>query len=229
MSRWDRGWLLLLGLLSASLGAGGLVWGHWLHPGRRIVGAPFEGWVGEAWFPWAVAGVGAVVTLSALAWLVSQFRRRRDRAGHFNAGDAPYDAPVSVRSKPIADAVAQHGEQVAGVISAASTVTSDSPPTIELALVADSGADLAALTHRLGEQVRASLRRTLARPDAALVVRIGLKHQRSGVVDGGTLAGPSDPAAGHLPQITLPQATLPRITLPQATLSPTTPPEYPTP
>ena len=116
MSRWDRAWLLLLGLLSASLGGAVLAWDRWVDPGRRIVGDPFVGWVDEPWFPWAVAGIGLAVALAGLGWLISQFRRNRDLAGHFDAGGGPVDAPVSVRSRQVGDAVAQLAVDRGGVI-----------------------------------------------------------------------------------------------------------------
>ncbi len=218
MSGWDRAWFFLLGLLSTSAGVALLAWDRWVDPGRRIVGEPFVGWVDEPWFPVVVLGVGLVVALAGLAWLISQLRRNRHRADRFDVGGGPADAPVSVPARPAADAVAQQAERVPGVISAASRVTSDSPPTIELSLVVDDGADLAALTDRLGEQVRAGLRRTLGRSDAVLTVRIGLKHRKSGVVAGGTLPRPAGPVAGRLPQVTLTQVALPQVNLPQVTL-----------
>ena len=107
MSRWDRAWLIVLGVISASVGATFLVWHRWINPGRRVVGEPFKGWLGEPWFPWAVAALGVAVVLAGLAWLISQFRRTSDRADRFDAGGGPADAPVSVRARPAADAVAQ--------------------------------------------------------------------------------------------------------------------------
>lgn len=220
MSRWDRAWLIVLGVISASVGATFLVWHRWINPGRRVVGEPFKGWLGEPWFPWAVAALGVAVVLAGLAWLISQTRRTRDRADRFDAGGGPADAPVSVRARPAADAVAQQAELVPGVISAAARVLSDAPPTIELRLIVDDGYDLTALTGRIDERVRAGLRRTLGRPDAALILRIGLKHAKTGVVDGGTLVAPTASARaivapGKVPQITLTQAILPVPALPQ--------------
>ena len=224
MSRWDRTCLFVLGVLSASVGATFLVWHRWIDPGRRVVGEPLTGWLDEPWFPWAIAALGVAVVLAGLGWLISQFRRTRDRANRFDAGGGPADAPVSVRSRPAADAVAQQAELVPGVISAAARVLSDAPPTIELLLVVDGGYDLTALTGRIDERVRAGLRRTLGRPDAALALRIGLKHPKTGVVDGGTLVAPTASvrakvAPGMLPRITLPQATLPVPALPQPALA----------
>ena len=218
MSRWDRAWLFLLGLLATSLGAAALVWDRWVDPGRRIVGEPFVTWVGEPWFAWAVAAIGLVVALVGLGWLISQFRRNRDRAARFDAGGGPADAPVSVRSRQVADAVADQAALIPGVISATSRVLSDAPPTIELHLVADGCADLAAVTDRLGERVRNGLRRTLGRSDAALIVRVGLKDLKGAPVDGGTLVDPSDPGLGRVPHVALPQITLHQAVLPQATL-----------
>ncbi len=223
MSRWDRAWLFLLGLLSASLGGVVLAWHRWVNPGRRIVGEPFAGWVDEPWFPLAVAGLGLILALAGLGWLISQFRRNRDLAARFDAGGGPIDAPVSIRSRQVADAVAEQAELLPGVLSAASRVISDAPPTVELRLVVDGGADLAALTSRLDERVRAGLRRTLGRPDAALIVRFGLKQPKTGVVDGGTLVGPPDPApdqpgSAHQQRHALPHVKLPQVVLHQPTL-----------
>ena len=150
----------------------------------------------------------------------AHIRRTSDRADRFDAGGGPADAPVSVRARPAADAVAQQAELVPGVISAAARVLSDAPPTIELRLIVDDGYDLTALTGRIDERVRAGLRRTLGRPDAALILRIGLKHAKTGVVDGGTLVAPTASARaivapGKVPQITLTQAILPVPALPQ--------------
>ena len=75
----DRLAALVFGLILLAVGAGLLVWNtHWI-PGtpQMITTRGLVTAAGTRWWPWAVAGVGILLVLIALRWLLIHTRKQK--------------------------------------------------------------------------------------------------------------------------------------------------------
>ena len=103
---FDRLAALVFGLALIAIGAGLLVWNTNVIPGtpEMITARGLVTAAGTDWWPWAVAGVGVVLVLTALRWLFVHTPKAKVKALRLSAGDA---GSVSANLGEVADAAAR--------------------------------------------------------------------------------------------------------------------------
>lgn len=142
----DRVAALIFGLALMALGAGLLVWStDWLPEIPQVITA--RGLVtaaGTAWWPWAVAGTGIVLVLTALRWLFTHTPKTKVKVLRLSGGPT---GSVTANLGAVAAAAARALEQSPGIHSATGKALIDrGTRTIELALTAYSPENLTTLT-----------------------------------------------------------------------------------
>lgn len=145
----DRFAALVFGLVLIAVGLGLLVWNTTLLPGiPEAITAP--GWVTAAdttWWPWAVAGAGIALVLTALRWLFVHTPKAKIK-GLRLATEEP--GLVSVDLGEVASAAARALQQCPEVHSAKGRAVIDRGiRTIDLTVTAHSPTTLGALTESI--------------------------------------------------------------------------------
>lgn len=146
---FDRLAAVVFGLALIVMGAGMLVWNTNLIPGTpETLSAPgLVTAAGTDWWPWAVAGVGVVLVLTALRWLFVHTPKAKVKALRLSAGDA---GSVSANLGEVANAAARALEQRPDVHSAKGRAVIDrGTRTIDLAVTAYSATRLRAVAEAI--------------------------------------------------------------------------------
>ena len=174
----DRLAALVFGLILIAVGAGLLVWNtHWI-PGtpQMITARGLVTAAGTRWWPWAVAGVGILLVLTALRWLLIHTPKTRVKALRISAGDG---GSVSADLGEVADAAARALQQCPEVHTAKGKAVIDrGTRTIDLAVTAHSTTTLAAVTESI-DGVAGQIAGMLGDPTVATRATIHIdKHLR---------------------------------------------------
>ena len=138
----DRLAAFVFGVVLIALGAGALLWNtHWIPRTPEVITAPGLVTASEThWWPWAVAGVGLLLVVVALRWLVAHLPMTRVRQTTLSVGTG---GVVSADLGEVADAAGRALQASPDVHSAKGravldrghrtidlTVTSHSPTTL---------------------------------------------------------------------------------------------------
>lgn len=168
----DRFAAFVLGVVLIVLGVGALLWNtHWIPRTPELITAP--GLVAASdthWWPWAVAGVGLVLVVLSLRWLVAHLPLTRVKQTTFTVGDGGVvsadlgevaaAAPRALQANPNVHsakgrAVLDRGERTIDL-----TVTSHSPTPLGAMIEAvdDVSAQIAAVLGEHAVATRTSVR-----------------------------------------------------------------------
>ena len=146
---FDRLAALVFGLALIAIGAGLLVWNTNVFTGtpEMITARGLVTAAGTDWWPWAVAGVGVVLVLTALRWLFVHTPKAKVKALRLSAGDA---GSVSANLGEVADAAARALELSPDVHSAKGRAVIDrGTRTIDLDVTAYSPTTLSAVAEAI--------------------------------------------------------------------------------
>lgn len=129
----DRAATLVAGLVLAAIGAAAVLWP--LHVVRgvpeRITAEPVAHATASSWWPWALAGAGALLVVIGLLWVVSHVPTRKAPVLRVSGGTDP--GLVTVNLNGVAAAAAAALEQDPNVQSAkGKAVTDRGTATVEL-------------------------------------------------------------------------------------------------
>jgi hypothetical protein len=147
----DRLAALVFGLALIALGVGVLVWNTYWIPGvpEKITAPGLVAATNADWWPWAVAGVGILLVLIALRWLVVHTPKSRVRALPLSTGGV---GAISVDLGQVADAAARALQRNADALSAKGRAVVDrGARTIDLDVTAYSPTTLTALVESVDE------------------------------------------------------------------------------
>ncbi|MEB3368546.1 alkaline shock response membrane anchor protein AmaP [Saccharopolyspora mangrovi] len=175
---FERGVVVLLGLLSLLVGAAALVVGSGalgVFRGQRPVADPLVvQWLRDNAQLAAVIGLlaGLVLFVLGLWWLVQAMRPEQHpdvRLEHADSGD------LHVTSGALANAVRADAEQVSGVKRARVRMAgTDRSPSLRLTLSLQEGANVRHVWEELDEKVLARARRALGRETLPTAIRLRL-------------------------------------------------------
>ncbi|MEW9532895.1 alkaline shock response membrane anchor protein AmaP [Microbispora sp. NPDC049125] len=127
---------------------------------------------GRAWFWPAMAGLGIVLGLLGLAWLLAQMRIGRVRRLRLQSG---MSGITEVDARPASDAVAAQIGEYPDVRRARAVLRGSSDhPRLDLGVAAGEPADLSALVTRLHDEAVPALRSTLGLRRLPALVRLSL-------------------------------------------------------
>ncbi|NVN52801.1 alkaline shock response membrane anchor protein AmaP [Mycolicibacterium hippocampi] len=145
----DRFAALGLGLLLIAVGAGLFVWNtNWIPGTPQMISAPgLSTASGTGWWPWAVAGVGLVLTITALRWLFAHSPKARVKSLRVVANDL---GTVTADLGEVATAAANALERCPDAHSAKGKAVIDrGVRVIDLTVTAHSPSTLAELTESI--------------------------------------------------------------------------------
>lgn len=186
----NRFWLCVLGLIMIAAGAVGVAIG--------------TGWI--AWIPVPVdlpaidapvvpdpvtdqvavmimAGIGLLIMLAGIAWLVRQLPRSGS-VKPFRLHDDPADGITTVDPAVIGEAVRGQLESFRGIVAANVRLRgSVRHPELTIKITADERADLAELVDRIRTQAVADLEQALDATVTRLAVQVEIDRVRSGVAE----------------------------------------------
>ncbi|RZU63259.1 hypothetical protein [Zhihengliuella halotolerans] len=147
-----------------------------------------------AWSPAVVIGLGIVLAVLGIAWLLRQLPRS-GRAGTLRFTDDPAAGATTMDPKVLESAVADAAEALPRVSSARAVLRgSAGAPNLLLHIEADPAARLGELTEALETGVAADAARSLGRPLEHLAIHYSVARNASGVRTG------LQPAAGTAPR-----------------------------
>lgn len=186
----NRFWLCVLGLIMIAAGAVGVAIG--------------TGWI--AWIPVPVdlpavdapvvpdpvtdqvavmimAGIGLLIMLAGIAWLVRQLPRNGS-VKPFRLHDDPADGITTVDPAVIGEAVRGQLESFRGIVAANVRLRgSVRHPELTIKITADERADLAELVDRIRTQAVADLEQALDATVTRLAVQVEIDRVRGGVAE----------------------------------------------
>lgn len=147
----DRLAAFVFGVVLVALGVGALLWKtHWIPRTPELITAPGLVTASQThWWPWAVAGVGALLVVLALRWLVAHLPLTRIKQTTLSAGDG---GVISADLGEVADAAARALQASPDVYSAKGRAVLDrGVRTIELAVTSHSPTTLGAVIEAADE------------------------------------------------------------------------------
>lgn len=142
----DRAATLIAGLVVAAIGIAAVLWPTHLVRGapERITAGPVTRLTTSSWWPWELAGTGAVLMLIGLVWLIAHVPPRRAPVLRVAGGTDP--GVITVNLNGVASAAAAALEQDPNIQSAkGKAITDRGVATVELTITAAHPAGLAAV------------------------------------------------------------------------------------
>ncbi|MGI3779875.1 MAG: hypothetical protein ACRYG2_03780 [Janthinobacterium lividum] len=195
VSRLNRTWLTILGVLLLLVGAAGLLLSigqaasltrqtglGWTPPppDRQVVGSATSGAFGLTWVVLVTVAVAVVIALLALAWLIAQIPRA-NAAKPFRLHDDARTGLTRVESDVLTDAVEAQVKSLPGVNGASAVLRGTAErPDLTLRVTADDRTDVSALLGRLHDQVAADLGDALDTRLGRLGVQVEVAAGKSG-------------------------------------------------
>ncbi|MFC7620004.1 hypothetical protein [Microlunatus sp. GCM10028923] len=186
----NRFWLCVLGLILVASGAIGVAiatgWIRWIPAPVEfpaVDSTVLPGPVGDQSVVLIMIGVGLLIMLAGIAWLVRQVPRSGS-VKPFRLHDDPADGITTVDPAVIGDAVRGQLESFRGV--AAATVRlrgSVRHPELTIKITADERADLAELLERVRTKAVADLELALDATVTRLAIQVEIDRVRGGVAE----------------------------------------------
>ncbi len=167
----DRIATILVALLLIAAGAAGIWWWTDRSPlGSTVRTAGTTDLVGQAWWPWASAAVGALLVLLGLRWILAHLRRQNVSTLHLRGSGS--GGRLDVAASKVAGAAADALSDTLGVRSARGVVVRDRGQLVaRLSAVIEPEADLAHVAER-ADLVSAQLAQALERDDLRCSVQL---------------------------------------------------------